>query len=79
MATLTIRNLSADIYERLKQRARRHRRSITQEAAFLIEQAVSGAEGRAVWQRVDAVREHLRGTYGSFPDSAPSIAEDRER
>lgn len=79
MATLTIRNLSAEIYQRLKERARRNRRSITQEAAFLIEQAVSGAEDRAVWQDVDAVREHLRGRYGSFPDSTPSIAEDRER
>ena len=81
MATVTIRNISAEMYERLKQRARSHRRSVTQEAAFLIEQALDapGVGDQAVWARVDSVREQIRNRYGSFADSAPRIAEDRQR
>ena len=81
MATVTIRNISAEIYDGLKERARRNRRSITQEAAFLIEQAVGapGVREQAVWARVDRVREQIRNRYGSFADSAPLIAEDRQR
>ncbi len=81
MATITIRNVSVEIYERLKESARSNRRSITQEAAFLIEQAVGtpGVREQAVWARVDRVREQIRNRYGSFADSAPLIAEDRQR
>ena len=81
MATITIRNISVEIYECLKERARSNRRSITQEAAFIIEQAVGspGVRDQAPWVRVERVREQIRTRYGSFPDSAPLIAEDRQR
>ncbi len=81
MATITIRNISAEIYESLKERARSNRRSMTQEAAFIIEQAVGspGVRDQAPWVRVERVREQIRTRYGSFPDSAPLIAEDRQR
>ena len=81
MATVTIRNISAEIYERLKERARSNRRSMTQEAAFIIEQAVRspGVCDQAAWARVDRLREQIRNRYGSFADSAPLIAEDRQR
>lgn len=80
MATLTIRNLSPEAYERLKERARRHRRSLTQEAAFIIEEAVgrAGPPGE-IWEQVDRVREAIRGRHGSLPDSTPRIREDRQR
>ena len=80
MASLTIRNLSAEAYGRLRERARRHRRSITQEAATIIEQAVGGSEALQMSvQDVDRVRETLRSTYGAFGDSARLIREDRAR
>ena len=80
MPALTIRNLGGDVYARLKARARRNRRSITQEAAVIIEEAVRQAEpGASAWTEVDRLRETLRTKYGSFPDSAALIREDRER
>ena len=45
MPTLTIRNLPPGVYGRLRDRAKRHRRSLTQEAAAIIEQALGKAKG----------------------------------
>lgn len=80
MPSLTIRNLPADVYARLRERARRNRRSVTQEAAMIIEEAVREAEVAAnPWAQVDRIRESVRSRYGAFPDSATLIREDRER
>ena len=80
MATLTIRNLPADVYERLRERARQNRRSITQEAAFIIEDAVGMGEAPLEFRRqVDKVREAIRRRYGAFSDSTPLVREDRQR
>lgn len=80
MATLTIRNLPADVYERLKKRARANRRSITQEAAVIIEDAVGMADAPPdLWRQVDKVREAIRQRYGAFSDSTPLVREDRQR
>lgn len=80
MPTLTIRNLPPDIYDRLKKRAKQHRRSITQEAAFIIEEALGKAETPSEsWRQVDRLRELIRSRYGTFPDSTPFIREDRQR
>ncbi|MDQ7841799.1 MAG: hypothetical protein RDU83_12370 [bacterium] len=47
---------------------RNHRRSLTQEAVFIIEEAVGGAGSPGeIWQQVDRVREAIRSTYGSSP------------
>ncbi len=80
MATVMIRNLPDDVFERLKQRARDNRRSITQEAAWILEAALSQAAtpGEA-WAEVERVREMVQRRYGSFPDSTADIREDRER
>ena len=80
VATVTIRNLDGDAYQRLKARAKRNRRSVTQEAALLIEQALAEpATSDSAWRQVDRVREGVRAQYGPFPDSTPSVREDRER
>lgn len=41
MATLTIKNLPAPLYERLKEKAASNRRSINSEAIIAVEQAVA--------------------------------------
>ena len=41
MPTITVKNIPADLYERLKQSAQAHRRSINSEIIVCIEQAVS--------------------------------------
>jgi len=80
MATLYIRTLPAVIYQRLKKRARRNRRSVTQEAAVILEQVLGRPEGpQAAWEMVDTLRERLRAGYGTFKDSAPLLREDRQR
>jgi len=40
MATLTIKNIPLDVYERLKHRAKANRRSINQEVIAIIERAL---------------------------------------
>jgi len=40
MATLTIKNIPLDVYERLKHRAKANRRSINQEVIAVIERAL---------------------------------------
>ena len=80
MATLTVRNIDDEVYERLKARAKAHRRSITQEAAYILERALEEAENpRAAWHDADRVRERIRDRYGSFPDSTDSVRADRDR
>jgi plasmid stability protein len=80
MASLTIRNLPPEVYARLRELARRHRRSVTQEAAFIIEEAVGRAEDPAeIWRQIDKVREVIRQRYGAFADSTPLVREDRQR
>jgi plasmid stability protein len=79
MPSVTIRDLSEEAYERLRRRAEEHRRSLTQEAAYLLERALHEPAARELWAQVDVVRERLQGRYGSFPDSAPGIRDDRER
>ncbi len=80
MASVTIRNLPEKLYKRLKERARRNRRSITQEAAWILESVLSesAASGEA-WLEAERVREMVQRRYGAFPDSAADIREDRER
>lgn len=80
MASVMIRKLPEELYERLKERARRNRRSITQEAAWILEAALSeAATSGEAWAEVERVREMVQGRYGSFPDSSAGIREDRER
>jgi len=80
MPRLTVRNLPREVYDRLRDRARRHRRSITQEAAAIIEQVLGRAGApQEIWQQVDRLRERIRSRYGTFPDSTPLTREDRQR
>ena len=65
MATLNIKNLPDGLYEKLRERARRRRRSIAQEATRILERAIEEPEplslldlrglGREHWKETDAV------------------------
>jgi len=80
MATLQIRNLSDDTYEVLKARAKSDRRSLQQEAAWLLETMLSfhGTLRRPDWRRVDEVRERMARRYGTLPNSTPLIRRMRD-
>lgn len=77
MPTLTVRNVSDSAYARLVALAEEHRRSVSQEAALLLERALLESGGHA-WAVADRVRERL-ASYGPFPDSTDDIAGDRRR
>lgn len=57
MATLTIRNLAPEVVDRLKERAKRHGRSMEQEAREILGQRLAArsellAEMRARWAEI---------------------------
>ena len=68
MATLNVKNLPDDLYEKLKARARRERRSVAQEVTHILATVLDEAEpldirglrglGREHWTGVDAA-EHV--------------------
>jgi len=75
MSQLLVRDLDPAVVERLKQRAKRHRRSLQGEAKAILEAAVLSMDGArklaAQWRR------HLEGAIAG--DSAELIREDRDR
>ena len=66
MATLNIKNLDDDLYERLKVRAEHQHRSVAQEVTHILSETLSKAPplsileleglGREVWARKDAAK-----------------------
>lgn len=70
MATLTIKNLPDELYEQIKTSAAVNRRSINQEAIFLMEQALAAntAGLETTLSDVRRLREHL-GIYVTDEES----------
>lgn len=79
MATLTIKNVPDALYERLKDRARRQRRSINQEAIVCIEQAVGSGydDEESLQKEIRAFRERA-GVYVTRAEIEAAIDEGRE-
>lgn len=76
MAQLLIRNLDQKTVDRLKERARRHRRSLEGEVRVILEkEAAAGA--RDAWLLADRIRASFAGRR--FSDSAALVREDRDR
>ena len=75
MATLNIKNLPDALYKKLQARARRERRSVTQEVTHLLSLALEASRplsildlqglGKEQWQRTDAAA-HVRRERGSW-------------
>ena len=81
MPSIQIRNLSEEVYNRLIQRAKQDKRSLQQEAAWLLESALSvaGLFHPPNWEAVDRVQEQMSARYGQMPDSTPLIREMRDQ
>lgn len=68
MATLNIKNLPDDLYQRLKTRAEQQRRSVAQEVTHILDRVLGGTEplsildlqghGKPTWSGVNAA-EHV--------------------
>jgi plasmid stability protein len=78
MATLTIKNVPDELYQLLKETARRQRRSINSEALLRLELALrSGREGEeALMERIRQLRGRFSGLI-SENDRKTAIAEGR--
>lgn len=77
MPQVLVRDLDEVTVERLKERARRHGRSLQREAKAILEEAANAptmADARAAAERV---RRRFAGRV--FSDSAELVREDRER
>lgn len=72
MATMTLKNVPEELYERLKQNAERHRRSMNSEAIMSLESALRS-------QRVDpdALLSQARGLRARMPHMFVTDAELR--
>jgi len=76
MAQLLVRNLSPDVVERLKSRAREHGRSLQAEVQRILEEA-AGRRMEEAREIADRIRASLMGLPHS--DSAELLADDRAR
>ena len=75
MATLNVKNLPDDLYEKLRARAKRERRSIAQEATRILAGALEPQHqlsilalqglGKEVWRGVDAA-EHVESERAAW-------------
>ncbi len=75
MASLLVRNLDKELLRRLKERAKRNRRSLQGEAKTILEEAAEGKPD--FWMVAEEVREYFGKKQ--FPDSTRLIREDRKR
>lgn len=56
MTSILIKNLPQDLHQRLKQRARRNRRSMSAEAIVILEDVLGGPPRQWTLEEIDALR-----------------------
>lgn len=76
MATLTIRRLDDEVYERLRTRARANRRSLEAEAREILTEKTVDRE--QIIRDLIAFHDEMAAKHGTFPDSTPLIRAMRE-
>ena len=83
MATLYVENVPEDLYEALRARARKNRKSMAAEVVSLLEQTIPTAKElnrRArVLQQVLRLRRQRSPGSGPFSTAEQMVREDRER
>ena len=81
MATLYVENVPEDLYGALRERARKHRKSMAAEVLSLLEEHVPTAaelkRRQLAFQQVLRIRK--RGKRGPFPSTEQMQREDRAR
>jgi plasmid stability protein len=75
---ILVRNLDERTVAALKERARQHRRSLSQEAKLILETA-SEVPAHTAGEVAARIREHLRRRGERFGDSAAAQRRDRAR
>lgn len=83
MATLYVENVPDDLYQALRERARRHRKSMAAEVLLLLEENVPTTKElkrrRELVDRLAALRAETPLRPGPFPSTDELQREDRER
>ncbi|MDA8214885.1 MAG: hypothetical protein M0Z64_06370 [Nitrospiraceae bacterium] len=77
MAQLLVRGLDPETVERLKQRAKRHHRSLQGEAKLILEEEAKKMSMEEACAMAERIRKSFKGR--TFSDSAELIREDRNR
>lgn len=77
MPNILIRNLSQETVDALKRRAKRHGRSLQQEAAMAVEKVAAEIDTDYVAE-AHRIREELRASGRTFSDSTELIREARD-
>ncbi len=78
MPQLVIPDIDNSTLELLRQRAADHAQSVEIEAKAILAGALQPPAGNP-WAAINAMRENLARSGREFPDSAPSVREDRDR
>ena len=76
MATLTIRRLDVEVYDRLRERARANRRSLEAEARAILTERAEGFD--VLVEDLIGFHREMVAKHGHLPDSAPLIREMRD-
>ena len=69
MATLSIKNVPDELYERLRARARRNRRSIAQEVLHTLSESLEERKTLSILDLRGLGKEHWRSTDAAGQDS----------
>jgi plasmid stability protein len=78
MATMTLKNVPDELYERLKRSAERHRRSVNKEAITRLEQALgSRTDATELLAEIRAARAQMRNVYVTDDDLRTARDEGR--
>ena len=84
MANILVRGVPDDVASRLKERAKRNRRSLQQEMLTILERAahermpMTDEEREEAWKRAQAIRERLAASGRVFSDSTELIRANRD-
>ena len=80
MSQILVRDLSEETVDRLKQRARKNRRSLQQEARLILEQAAESARRQESLDEFIKLADRVAAESGpQTSDSTDLIREDRNR
>jgi plasmid stability protein len=83
MATLYVENIPDELYKALRERARRHHKSIAAEILALLQENIPTADElkkrRKIFKQLERLRSAAPPAPGPFPASEEMQREDRER
>jgi plasmid stability protein len=83
MATLYVENVPKDLYEALRERAKRNRRSISGEVIVLLELNVATRKSlksrRELFKTLERIRSRKPPGKAPFPTTEEMLRADRER